>query len=151
MDLTKWVNNDLLPNYPKYKDRKPYCNDSIINWMHERCWSYGKLTKGVYVDGHERHDVVEDRNRYLHKYKQRKAETVCYNDSECSDLEADDENIDISMIDEKENEILCNGIDKNGILWKRLQQRREQKKKTYINIIHDEMATHVNEHKQYGW
>jgi hypothetical protein len=34
-------------------------------WLHNMEWRYGKATKGMYIDGHERADVVEYRKGFL--------------------------------------------------------------------------------------
>jgi hypothetical protein len=34
-------------------------------WLHVMEWRYGKATKGMYIDGHERKDVVEYRKGFL--------------------------------------------------------------------------------------
>ena len=33
-------------------------------WLHKMNWRYGKATKGMYIDGHERADVVEYRKEF---------------------------------------------------------------------------------------
>lgn len=39
--------------------------ETARRWLHNMGFSYHQFSKGVYFDGHERQDVVEDRNRYL--------------------------------------------------------------------------------------
>ena len=34
-------------------------------WLHDMGFSYKQFSKGVYFDGHEREDVVEERKAYL--------------------------------------------------------------------------------------
>lgn len=115
--VANWVNSELLPKYDKYKESEKYAAETIGRWMHNMEWTYGKITKGIYVDGHEREDVVEARNEYITKYQDRKQFTVTYKDEECSETEQENEDDDIKMIDAN---VVNNGIDKNGILWKRL-------------------------------
>ena len=43
------------------------CTSTISNWLHNLGFSYRQFSKGVYFDGHERDDVVEDRQAYLAK------------------------------------------------------------------------------------
>ncbi len=38
-----------------------------VPWLHDLGFSYKQFIKGVYFDGHERVDVVEDRTVYLAK------------------------------------------------------------------------------------
>lgn len=41
------------------------CTSTMSIWLHEMGFSYKQFSKGVYFDGHERDDVVEDRKAYL--------------------------------------------------------------------------------------
>ena len=62
----RWINNTLIPksnmpaNYPKEISRV-----TDWRWMYSLGFCYVKYTKG-YVDGHEREDVVKDRNCLLY-------------------------------------------------------------------------------------
>ena len=60
-DFAKWVNNTLLP---KARDYHPEMATSITprtarNWLHNLGFEPRSSKKGVYIDGHERTDVVE--------------------------------------------------------------------------------------------
>ena len=48
-----------------------YCLDirpsTVSLWLHNMGFSYKQFSKGVYFDGHEREDVVEERKAYLAK------------------------------------------------------------------------------------
>ena len=37
-------------------------------WLEKLGWSYGKLKNGMYIDGHERSDVVEYRERFVERF-----------------------------------------------------------------------------------
>ena len=41
------------------------CSSTMSLWLHNLGFSYKQFSKGVYFDGHEREDVVEDRKVYL--------------------------------------------------------------------------------------
>lgn len=41
------------------------CEETARRWLHEMGFTYRQFPKGVYFDGHEREDVVEDRKAYL--------------------------------------------------------------------------------------
>lgn len=43
------------------------CTSTVSLWLHDLGFSYKQFSKGVYFDGHERQDVVEDRKAYLAK------------------------------------------------------------------------------------
>ena len=50
------------------------CTSTMSLWLHDMGFSYKQFSKGVYFDGHEREDVVEERKAYLAKlasYNQR--------------------------------------------------------------------------------
>ncbi len=37
-------------------------------WLDKLGWTYGKLKNGMYLDGHERSDVVEYRDRFVQRW-----------------------------------------------------------------------------------
>lgn len=41
------------------------CTSTASVWLHDMGFSHKQFSKGVYFDGHEREDVVEDRKTYL--------------------------------------------------------------------------------------
>ena len=41
------------------------CTSTVSLWLHDMGFSYKQFSKGVYFDGHERKDVVEERKTYL--------------------------------------------------------------------------------------
>jgi hypothetical protein len=43
------------------------CTSTVSNWLHDLGFTYKQFSKGVYFDGHERGDVMEDREAYLAK------------------------------------------------------------------------------------
>lgn len=61
-----WVNESLLPNSildPGYPRRVSV--QTARKWLHELGFKVLDKNKGVYIDGHERPDVVQYRNRFL--------------------------------------------------------------------------------------
>ncbi|KAI0070203.1 hypothetical protein K474DRAFT_1609121 [Panus rudis PR-1116 ss-1] len=40
------------------------------NWLHKLKWRYGRTRNGMYVDGHEREDVVEYRKAFVERWKE---------------------------------------------------------------------------------
>ena len=64
----EWVNNDLLPNEtlePGYPHRISV--ETSRKWMHHLGFEVVVKKKGTFVDGHERSDVVEYRQKFLRK------------------------------------------------------------------------------------
>ena len=62
----QWVNNDLLPNSvlePGHPRRVSV--ETARKWLHELGFDILQLSKGVFIDGHERSDVVESRVKFL--------------------------------------------------------------------------------------
>ena len=58
----QWVNNDLLPNSvlePGYPHRVSV--ETARKWLHDLGFEILQLSKGVFIDGHERSDVLESR------------------------------------------------------------------------------------------
>ena len=63
-----WVNETLLQNsvlVPGYPRRIGL--ETARKWLHELGFSKISVKKGTYIDGHEREDVVEYRNKFLRK------------------------------------------------------------------------------------
>ena len=64
----QWVNNELLPNSvlePGYPRRVSV--ETARKWLHDLGFDILQLSKGVFIDGHERSDVVESRVNFLRK------------------------------------------------------------------------------------
>ena len=62
----QWVNNDLLPNSvlePGYPRRVSV--ETARKWLHELGFEILQLSKGVFIDGHERSDIIESRVQFL--------------------------------------------------------------------------------------
>ena len=62
LKFCNWVNTNLLP----HTDLPPILPQSIkertaVKWLHELAFRSQKHKKGIYIDGHERQDVVEYR------------------------------------------------------------------------------------------
>lgn len=63
-----WVNEELLPNATII----PGCphqikNRTAVKWLHDLGFRPQSHKKGIYIDGHERNDVIEYRSLYLRK------------------------------------------------------------------------------------
>ena len=64
--FASWVNNELLPNshlplgFPRSITPCTACK-----WLHDLGFSPTSYRKGVYIDGHEREDVIQYRKLYL--------------------------------------------------------------------------------------
>ena len=64
----QWVNNELLPNTvldPGYPRRVSV--ETARKWLHDLGFKVLQMSKGVFIDGHERPDVVESREKFLRK------------------------------------------------------------------------------------
>ena len=65
MDFCKWVNEGLLPNstlepgFPR--------KIGLETWLHHLGFEVLTVQKGIFVDGHEREDVVDARKLFLCK------------------------------------------------------------------------------------
>lgn len=47
-------------------------------WIHKLSWRYGKKRRGMYIDGHEREDVVEYRKAFVERWKEYEKRMVIY-------------------------------------------------------------------------
>ena len=63
-----WVNTDLLPNsYLSPGFPRSITTRTAAKWLHNLGFSPRAYKKGLYLDGHEREDVIEYRKLYLQK------------------------------------------------------------------------------------
>ena len=66
--LCQWVNNELLSNHvlePGFP--RKISIDTARRWLHHLEFRVLDRKKGIYIDGHEREDVVTYRQKYLRK------------------------------------------------------------------------------------
>ena len=65
----EWVNNHLLPVVVPYHPQVPeqISTRTATRWLHILGFQPSSTHKGVYLDGHEREDVVQYRKLYLRK------------------------------------------------------------------------------------
>lgn len=71
--LGEWVNTTL------HLDEKDHISDrTIVTWLHACGFNVRQVKKGIYIDGHERPDVVEDRMRFIREYNEilKKCQTI---------------------------------------------------------------------------
>jgi hypothetical protein len=47
-------------------------------WLHKISWRYTQKKKGMYVDGHERDDVVEYRKKFVERWKEYEKRFIIY-------------------------------------------------------------------------
>ena len=70
-DFCTWVNHTLLP---KVSDHHPSVPSKVsvqtaVRWLHSLGFEKLSSKKGIYINGHERQDVVDYRKLYLRKHE----------------------------------------------------------------------------------
>ena len=67
IDFCKWVNETLLPMVKEHHGNIPsnVSARTACRWLHKLGFRPSSTTKGVYIDWHERNDVVKYRDLYL--------------------------------------------------------------------------------------
>ena len=63
--LCKQVNKVILPTLGLTEKNASICECTAINWLKKLGYECKDVKKGIYVDGHERLDVVEYREMFL--------------------------------------------------------------------------------------
>jgi hypothetical protein len=63
-DFIDHVSEVIFPSLG-YEREKKISKNTAHRWLHNMGWSYNKFRKDIYVDGHERDDVVEYRKKFL--------------------------------------------------------------------------------------
>ena len=72
------LNNQILPAL-NIELKKPLCERTARRWLIKLGWRMTRIRKGVYLDGHEREDVVKYRNEeFLPRMKQYEARMTRY-------------------------------------------------------------------------
>jgi len=66
-DFCKWVNETLLPmvRAHHHKIQSKVSSHTACRWLHKLGFKPSSTTKAVYIDGHERDDVVKYRDLYF--------------------------------------------------------------------------------------
>ena len=49
--------------------KKAICLQTAQRWLHNMGWRYGRLRNGMYIDGHERPDIVNYREAFIACWK----------------------------------------------------------------------------------
>lgn len=49
--------------------KKSICRRTAQRWLHNMGWRYGRQKNGMYIDGHERPDIVEYREAFIARWK----------------------------------------------------------------------------------
>lgn len=63
--LCKHVNDIILPTLELTEKKASICERTAVNWLYKLGYECKDVKKGIYVDGHERCDVVENRKKFL--------------------------------------------------------------------------------------
>lgn len=65
----EWLNSELLPVVGNHHPKAPkkVSTTTATRWLHKLGFSPSSTKKGVYIDGHERQDVVDYRKLFLRK------------------------------------------------------------------------------------
>jgi len=82
--LTKYINEEVLPNLDDGLSVK-LSECTVIWWMKIFGHNYREATKGVYMDGHERNDVIAYRGQFLAKMAEHEKRMPTFID-DCSDV-----------------------------------------------------------------
>ena len=75
----QWLNNELLPNTvldPGYP--RSVSVETARKWLHDLGFYVLQMSKGVFIDGHERPDVVESRENFLGKILRDDGRQCCH-------------------------------------------------------------------------
>jgi hypothetical protein len=82
--LKMHIEKEILPTLGCYMTPKTISVETIRTYLIKKGWRYGLRKKGIYVDGHEREDVVRYREVFLRKMLAIEAYTIGYNE-DCSE------------------------------------------------------------------
>ena len=68
--LQKHVNQSVFPSLGILNEKKRISEKTATRWLRALGWILSEHKKGIYIDGHERVDVVEYRKKFLDEMKE---------------------------------------------------------------------------------
>ena len=78
--LKNHLERDIFPNLDLSTKSNTIHVETVRKWMKRKGWVYGEYKKGVYVDGHERADVVAYREKFLEEMQEFEKSMIEYDD-----------------------------------------------------------------------
>ena len=63
--LCKHVNKVILPTLQLTTKKASICEHTAIHWLKKLGYECKDVKKGIYVDGHERQDVIQYQEKFL--------------------------------------------------------------------------------------
>lgn len=115
------LNSQILPSL-NIALKKPLCERTARRWLIKLGWRLTQIRKGVYLDGHEREDVVTYRNEeFLPRMKEFEARMTCY------------------LVDKTTGELVP------------IEPTLSPGQKKVIPLFQDESSFHANEYKSSAW
>ena len=111
------LNTTILPTLGMLPN-KPLCERTARRWLVKLGWTRTVLRKGVYMDGHERADVVEYREEvFLPKMKEFERRMARYEGPDLKRVEPDLRPGEKELIAEFQDESCCSGNDYQTSAW----------------------------------
>jgi len=111
------LNDIILPSLGMTPS-KPLCERTARRWLVKLGWTRTVLRKGVYMDGHERADVVEYREKvFLPKMKEFERRMARYEGPELMRIEPNLLPGERELIAEFQDESCCQGNDHKTTAW----------------------------------
>jgi len=111
------LNDIILPSLG-VSTQKPLCERMAWHWLMKLGWTWTILRKGVYMDGHERPDVVAyHQNVFLLKMKEFEHQMARYEGPELRRIEPDLQPGEKELISEFQDESCCQQNDFVPSLW----------------------------------
>ncbi len=114
--LTKYINEEVMPNLDDGLSVK-LSERTIIQWMKIFGHSYREATKGVYMDGHERDDVVAYRGQFLTKTAKHEKRMPTFTDDYSDVVWPNLQNGEKPLIFVTHDEFIFHAFDGQGRQW----------------------------------
>ena len=76
-DVVDFVATEKIQGMLGSKNRG-ICLRTAQRWLHKLDWRYGRKKRGMYIDGHERDDVVKYRGEFIQRWKEYEKRMVTY-------------------------------------------------------------------------
>ncbi|THU92285.1 hypothetical protein K435DRAFT_672399 [Dendrothele bispora CBS 962.96] len=79
-DIVEYVNSEEVQKKLRTEDGKAVTITirTAQRWFKKLDWRYGKKSRGMYIDGHEREDVVRYRNDFVQRWKEYEKRMVTF-------------------------------------------------------------------------
>ncbi|EIM84034.1 uncharacterized protein STEHIDRAFT_27887, partial [Stereum hirsutum FP-91666 SS1] len=105
--------------------------NTACKWLAKMGWRYGRKRNGMYVDGHEREDVVKYRKEFVQRWKEKYEPRMHVWDEDGNEIAPRDRLADgfVRLILVTHDESMFYAHDERKLMWYRVDQKATPERK----------------------